>query len=323
MTVIINTIWGGRISQIVDRQISRPLSDGSHTVVDSESNKVAIILTKDALATIAYTGVAVGSGAWIDCQIANCLAHRLLSFALCQPGSNYLARPIHTVIKELALNLNGHLNKDNRARTENLVISIIGWHLGSRFKPFAWELKRGQPEPNGMRHFKLKTHQVGKFLRENPTGLWGETLGNPGTIIDAHLKALSETIDFTHDDIENYLRPAIYNRSRQTVTVGPDCIAIQLDPRVDSWQARITFYPSETYNERCHLLSPWVLTPCLICAPSRTSSNFLPTSDCGHYAIGGFEDRSTNLKVELRIPLPYKQKGSGISMACQKRKKPS
>jgi hypothetical protein len=321
MTVIINTIWGGRISQIVDRQISLLLSNGSHSVVDPESNKVVIILTKDALASIAYTGVAVASSAWLDCQIANCLAHRTLDFALCQPGSNYLARPIHTVIKELALNLNGRLNKDSRARTENLVISIVGWHLCSKLKPFAWELKRGAPEPNGMRYFKLKTHQAGKFARENPTGLWGETLGNPGTIIDERLKELAGTINFTHDEVEEFFRPAIYGRSRETTTVSPDCIAVQLDPRVDSWQARITYYPSEISSERHPLLSPWVLTPRLICAPSRMSSNYLPTSECGRYAIGGFDDGNTNLKVELRIPLRHKQDGGVLSMAYYERKR--
>ncbi len=323
MTVIINTIWGGRISQIVDRQISQLLSDGSYSVVDSESNKVVILLTKDALASIAYTGVAVTGSAWLDCQIANCLAHRPLDFALCQPGLTYLARPIHTVIKELGFNLNGRLNKDCQARTENLVISIVGWHLGSKLKPFVWELKRGKTEPNGMRYFNLKKHQVGKFMREKPMGLWGETLGNPGTIIDDRLKALAGTIGFTHDDVEEFLRPAIYDRSRETKTVGPDCIAVQLDPRVDSWQARITYYPSETYSESHPLLSPWVLTPRLICAPSRMSSNYLPTSDCGQYAIGGFEDGNTNLKVELRIPLQHMQDGGVLSMAYRERKKPS
>lgn len=174
-----------------------------------------------------------------------------------------------------------------------------------------------------MRYFKLKTHNVGKFIRENPTGLWGETLGNPGTIIDARLKALEDTIDFTHDDVEEYFRTAISDRSRETATVSTDCIAVQLDPRVDSWQARITYYPSVTCSVSHPLLSPWVLTPRLICAPSRMSSNYLPTSDCGRYAVGGFEDRNTNLKVELRIPLQHKQDDGVISMTFHERKKSS
>lgn len=45
MTVIVNAIWGGRVSLVVDRNINQEYSDGSVSVVDSESNKVVIVLS--------------------------------------------------------------------------------------------------------------------------------------------------------------------------------------------------------------------------------------------------------------------------------------
>jgi hypothetical protein len=112
MTVIINTIWGGRVTQTVDRQISRNRDGQNFEKVDNESNKVCIVLTRDALISIAYTGIAVVHESWIDCVIADCLAHRKLKFAMVQPGSPYLARPVHAIINELSLNLNEELGTD-------------------------------------------------------------------------------------------------------------------------------------------------------------------------------------------------------------------
>lgn len=314
MTVIINTIWGGRISQIVDRRISQLRTDGTRAVVDSESNKAVIVLARDALVSIAYTGIAVANQTWIDCQIANCLAHTQLKMAFIQSGSRYLARPIHAVMKELAINLNGCLNSDRRARIENLTVSVIGWHLGQQFKPFAWELRRGEPQENRMRYFKLVTssNRVGKFFREKPKGLWGETLGDPGGLINGRLSGLAETAGLNHDDIEFYFRDAIRERARETATVSLDCIAIQLDPREEDWQVRVTYYPSESRADGHPLLSPWIMTSGLICAPSKSTSNFLPVSECGRYALSGFEDGNTNLKVQLRLPVEMIQNARRI-----------
>ena len=97
MTIIINSVWGGRVTQIIDRQIGRKISNQLHEVIDSESNKACVILTKNALATISYTSVAINHETWLDCVIANCLAHRKLDFAMFQPGSLYLSRPIHNI----------------------------------------------------------------------------------------------------------------------------------------------------------------------------------------------------------------------------------
>jgi len=304
VTVIINTIWGGRISQVVDRQISRARPGGGRAVVDRESNKVVVILTRDSLASIAYTGIAVANETWMDCQIANCLARSELELAFVQCGTAYLARPIHAVMNELAINLNGRLNSDNRARIENLTVSVVGWHLGKKPKPFAWELRRGPVQRNGMRYFQvlMSSNRVGKHFRENPNGFWGETLGDPGATIDDRLRDLVKIEGMNHDDIELYLRDAVRARALETETVSPDCIAIQLDPRVPEWQVRVTYYPSQDRQDGYPLLSPWVMTPRLICAPSCSYSNFLPVSECERYALGGFEDGNTQLKVQLRLP---------------------
>lgn len=203
MTVIINTFWGGRITQLVDRQISRSVDGRDCEVIDSESNKVCIVLARDALVSIAYTGIAVNHETWVDCVIANCLAHRELKFAIAQPGSPYLARPIRTVINELELNLNGKLNSDKNTRLYDLHLSIVGMHFSNKPMPLAWELRRGPKEKNGNRYFKIIKHKVGKFLREKPLGLWGETLGDPGASVDDGLKLLAETEGFIHDDSDH------------------------------------------------------------------------------------------------------------------------
>lgn len=206
MTVIVNTVWGGRVSQVVDRQISRKVVDEGHSVVDRESNKVLIVLTKDALVSIAYTGIAVADCKWMDCVIANCLAHRKLDNAMIQSGIPYLARPIHAIIDELALNLNGKLNGDKVARTLDLKLSIVGFHFSDKQTPLAWELSRGRKKESGFRYFKVTKRKLGKFLREHPNGLWGETLGDSGNTVDEGLAALSQTEGMTHDDVELYIR---------------------------------------------------------------------------------------------------------------------
>jgi hypothetical protein len=321
MTAIVNTFWGGRISQVVDRQVSLRWPNGTYTKADPSANKVLVVLARDALASFSYTGVAAAHRQWMDCQIATCLAHRQLADALIQPGSPYLARPIYTIVKELCLNLNGRLNSDAGARIEDITISVIGWHLGQRYRPFAWELSRGRREENGMRCFGLSTssNRVGKFLREHPNGLWGETLGNPGNPIDGALQGLAETEGMNHDDIEFCFRDAFRARAAETVTVGADCLAIQLDPRFEEWQVRVTYYPSSETAEQSPVLSPWVMTSRLICAPTIASSNYSPTSECGRYVLGGFEDVNTNLKVQTRLPIENSQTGRGIRYAAQAR----
>ncbi len=308
MTVIINTIWGGRVTQTVDRQISRNIGNQNYEKVDSESNKVCIVLTRDALVSIAYTGVAVAHENWMDCVIADCLAHRKLKFAMVQPGTPDLARPLHTIINELSLNLNGKLNSDKKSRLYDLQVSIVGLHFSNRPKPLAWELRRGKKEQNGNRYFKVTKHNVGKFLREHPSGLWGETLGNSGNTVEEGLKALAKIEGFTHDDVERYLKNLIMKRSDETQSVSPECVSVQLDLRKSDGHAQFTFYPMK----ESPLLSPWVLTPRMICAPSLMSSSNLPVSDCGRYSIGGFEDGNTNLNVLTRFPVEFKQQQSGI-----------
>lgn len=322
MTAIVNTFWGGRISQVVDRKVSLRWPNGTLTTADPNANKVLVVLTSDALASFSYTGVATAQSQWVDCQIANCLAQRQLDDALIQPGSPHLARPIYKIARELCWNLDSRLNSDVGARIQDLKVSVVGWHLGRRFGPFAWELRRRRREKNGMRYFRLSKsiNRVGKFLREHPHGLWGETLGDSGHTIDSRLEALTQTEGMSHDDIEFYLRDAFRERSAEKIaTVSSDCIAIQLDPRAEEWQVRATYYPSGGVAEECPFLSPWLMTPRLICAPSMTSSNYSQVSECGKYVLGGFEDRNTNLKVQTRLPVENAQTGQSIRHGVQVR----
>ena len=318
MTVIINTFWGGKVSQVVDRQISRRISRQKISTVDEESNKVVIVLTKDALLSIAYTGIAVAHSTWMDCIIAKCLAHRDLPNAMIQPGIPHLARPAHVVINELATNLNGKLNSDKRARNYDLTLSIVGFHLSGKRTPLEWEMKRGEIQKNGNRYFDVKMHSLGKFLRENPKGLRIEMFGDHGETIEKGMAELGKIEGFDHDDVENYVKDLVRKRAQETNTVSSECIAVQIDLKKPDSQIQVTFYP----DEKAPLLSPWVLTPRLVCAPTIESSSNFPISECGKFVVGGFSDGNTNLNVLCRLPLEFREKDSGIiDIKTQKRKR--
>ena len=303
MTAIINTVWGGKVSQVVDRHISKKIRTNKHAVVDAKSNKLIIVQCLDALVSIAYTGIAVADQNWMDCNIASCLAQRKLSNAVAQPGSRPLARPIHAIINELIINMNGLLNGDDISRIHDLKISIVGWHIKKIPTPLAWELKRNQKEENGNRYFQVVKSSVGSFIRHHPTGLWGETLGDTGTTIDQGLASLEKTVGFTHDDVERHIANLIRERSRETKTVGEESVAVQLDPFKSDSPVQITFYPTSVSP----FLTPWVLTPRLIAAPSEYPSSTILSSPCGKYVIGGFEDASTKLSIESRLLKEYQQ----------------
>lgn len=322
MTVIVSTIWGGRISIIADRRISRRLPGRGVEVVDDDSNKLLVVQCYGALFAIAYTGVAVAHESWMDSLIAGRLAHRKLDPALVAPGAPLLDRPAFALIDELRINLNGALNSDPQSRLERLELLIQGWdYRRNRLLLFSCKLTRESAHPNGNRYFELKHHPVAKFFREHPTGLWGETLGDDSGSIPEALEALRSSVGFTHDDVERHLRQAVLDRSRQTQRVSPACLALQLDARVPDGQALLTYYPHETSPQGYPLLSPWVLTPRMICAPSISTSAYARRSDCGRYLVGGFSDGNTHLHLSTRLPVEHGMPmGEGpLSFRCQPR----
>lgn len=306
MTVIVSTIWGGKVSIVVDRRISQQFSDNSVRAIDNDSNKLLIVQCRGDLFTIAYTGVAVAHQTWMDCLIANHLAHRKLDLSLVQPGSSLLARPAHALIHELKINLNGALNTDKLSRAEHMEVLIQGWEYGKgRLIPFSCKLIRSPRQHNGNRYFGLHYHPVAKFFRENPSGLWGETLGDDGDAIDQALDALKSTNGFTHDEVERHFRQAVEDRSRETETVSPSCVAVQLDPRIADGPVLFTYYPHETLAGGYPFLSPWVMTPRMISSPSLSTSAYPQRSNCGNYLLGGFSDGNTNLHVTTRLPVEH------------------
>lgn len=250
----------------------------------------------------------------MDCLIADRLAHRKLNPALAQPGSSLLARPAYALIHELKINLNGALNTDKSSRVEHLELLIQGWEYGKkRLIPFSCKLTRGPRQSNGNRYFGLHHHPVAKFFRENPFGLWGETLGDVGGAIDKALDALKSTVGFTHDDVERHIRQAVANRSVETQTVSPSCVAVQIDPKVTDGHILFTYYPHKASQTGYPLLSPWVMTPQMICSPSLSTSAYAPQSRSGSYLLGGFSDGNTNLNVVTRLPIEHGMpQGSGI-----------
>lgn len=303
MTVIVSTIWGGRINIVSDRRISRRLSSNEAEIIDDDSNKLLVVQCYGSIFTIAYTGIAVAHRVWMDSAIAGCLAHRKLDSALIQPSSPLLSRPAFTPISELKINLNGVLNSDPRSKLENIELLVQGWKYGKkRLIPFACNLKRGAPELNGNRYFELTHYPVAKFFRENPYGLWGVTLGDDGGEITKAVEKLRTMVGFSHDDIEQQLSLAVYNRSRETQTVSPSSVALQLDPIIGDGQVKFTYYPHESSKNGHPLLNPWVMTPQMICSPSTSTSAFSPISNCGNYVLGGFSDENTHLNVVTRLP---------------------
>jgi hypothetical protein len=275
--------------------------------VDKESNKICLVQTPNAIFSMAYTGVAVANHAWFDCVIANCLAHRQLALALVQPGSRYLARPMHVILDELRVNLNGQLNLDPKAKLESLTVSIVGWHLGRRLTPFFWKMSRGSQNENGFRYFEMTREHVGKFLRKCPNGLYADYLGDTGTLVQQRLDQLESTNGWNHDDVERHIRQAILDRSKETQTVSGDCLAVQIDPTDGDGHFQVTFYPAQRQDGGYPLVSPWVLTPRMICAPSITSSAYGKMSECGAYLTAGFSDGNTKLHIRTRIPKEHAQ----------------
>jgi hypothetical protein len=324
VTVIVSTIWGGRISILVDRRISRR-STGHVNVLDDDSNKIVVVQCRGALFAIAYTGIAVVHESWTDSLIANLLAHRKLVSALAQPGSRLLARPAFALIDELKVNLNGALNSESRSRLEKLELLIQGWEYGKgRLIPFSCKLKRGAKRLNGNRYFYLEHHPVAKFFRENPTGLWGETLGDDGGAIDTALENIASSVGFTHDKVEQLIAQAICVRSLETQTVSPSSYALQLDPRISDSQVTFTFYPHKASTDGYPFFSPWVMTPRMFCSPTKVTSAFAPRSECGDYLLGGFSDGHTLLNVVIRLPINFGMpQGKGaLSYGYQRRPTP-
>lgn len=291
---------------VLDRRISQRYSDKSIAVIDEESNKLVIVQCHGALFAVAYTGVAVADRNWMDCVIADSFAHRKLASALIQVGARHLARPAYALIYELQFNLNGALNADTRSRAAHLELLIQGWEFGkNRLIPFSCLLARGPVQANGNRYFELSHNAIAKFFRENPVGLWGQTIGDGGGSIVAALNSLGSTTGLTHDDVERYIVDAVKQRSSETETVGPSCVAVQIDPRISDGQVQFTYYPHESTTKGHRLLTPWVMTPSMICAPSAVSSVSSSISECGCYSLGGFSDGNTNLHVVTRLPTPH------------------
>lgn len=317
MTVIINAIWGERVIQVVDRQISRRASRAVE-VVDLASTKVCVVRCSNALLSIAYTGVAVVKLEWMDSVLAGCLAHRRLEAAIIQPGTPWLGRSAHMVIDELAINLNGQLNSDPRASGLDLQVSVVGWHFGRTLRPLSWELKRGPAEPNGMRYFTVKRHPVGRFLRRNPRRRWIETFGNPGLTVDDRMRELAGMAGYSHDDVERHAVAAIVARAAETTTVGDACLAVQLDPRDSNGQVQFTNYPGRVTTgaaDAHSFVTGWVLTPRLISSPGTESTAGRTFSLCGQYLVGGFSDGNTNLHVRTRIAAEHVHYGGRLLMA--------
>lgn len=322
MTVIVRAVLGDRVLLVVDRKITQQFSDGTFQAVDNDSNKVLVVQSLNALMLVAYTGVAVTHQKWMDHKLAELLTHQELGPVLAQPGAPMLARNRHEIIRELVLNLNGQLNSDPRIKSDRLRVVISGIEFRSRCLPFscvlARDIKSGYPESisgaKGNLYFSLNYEKLPKYCAELQIDTYGDDGGGSG--IKQLIRTEIEKVfarEWSYDSIERALVSTVREWSKRTETVSPECTAIQCSPFSESGDhIKSTFYPIGDEKTKYPFFYPWVLTPRLISAPTITTSSTMSVSNCRRYSIGGFTDGNTNLTVQTRIPIEYKQSTQGV-----------
>jgi hypothetical protein len=326
MTILAASIWGGRVSVVVDRQVSRRTSSGLQ-VVDAEASKLLVVMCRNALFSISYTGIAVASEVWMDEAIASCLAFRKIKPAMVQPGGGFfLARPVHELLKNLAFNLPVRLRMMPSVSTLGLTLAIAGWHMWPKPQHFVWEIK-WQPEAENVGgSMSIVRHQVGKHFRHYPAGIWMDSWGDTNHGFDKRMNAIAHTTErLTHDDVERRIVDAIAERSGETLSVGGQCLALQLDLRNAQAPIQFTYYPTPGADDPHQLLSGWLLTSTMIHSPTRESTGGGDYSACGQYLLGGFSDAAARLHVRTRIPIASVRHGGPMAMsyAAQVREPPT
>lgn len=313
------------MSVVVDRQLSRRTSSGLQ-VVDAEASKLLVVMCLNALFSISYTGVAVASEVWMDEAIASCLAFRKIKPALVQPGGGFfLARPVHELLKNLAFNLPIRLRMMPSVSRLGLTLAIAGWHLGPKPQPFLWEMKWQREAEKIGGSMSIDRHQVGKHLRHYPAGIWMDSWGDTNRGFDKQMNTIAHTAErLTHDDVERRIVNAIAERSGETLSVGGQWLALQLDLRNAQAPIQFTYYPTPSADEPHQLLSGWLLTPTIIHSPTRESTVGGDYSECGQYLVGGFSDAAGRLHVRTRIPIASVRHGGPMTMsyAAQVREPP-
>lgn len=316
MTLLVASTWGGCVSLVTDRRISRG-APPTTTTVDEEAGKLLAVYCANALFAIAYTGIAVAENVWMDEAIASCLAFRNIKPAMIQRGSYFLSRPLHEVLKNLCFNLPIRLRSNPAIAREGLTLAITGWHLQPRMQPFVCELifTRDSIQVGGS--MKIKWHPVGRHFRHYPGGFWLQTWGDEDDEFEVKLQALEDTQGLTHDDVERYIVAAVIERGQRTPTVGDQCLALQIDPSRRDAHIQFTYYPSAHAEDPHSLLSGWVLAPTSIHSPTRESTNGGEFSDCGRYVHGGYSDPKAGLFVRNRLPLSSMSYGGPILLQLQ------
>lgn len=320
MTILAASIWNSRVSIVVDRQISRRSATGLQ-VVQQEASKLLVVFCGNALFSIAYTGIAVADSVWMDEAIASCLAFRQIEPAMLQPGSWFLRRPIHEILRNLAFNLPIRLRSTPSIASQGLTLVLTGWHLRPRPQPFIWELTWHEAANRIGGSLAINRHQVAKHFRHCPNGLWLQTWGDTGSIFEKTMQELGGTQGFTHDDVERFIVNAIVARSQDTATVGDQSLALQMDLHDPEWQVQFTYYPGISAVDPHSFLSGWLLAPTSIHSPVRESTSGGVYSSCNRYVMGGFSDPNAGLTVRTRLPLQSMRYGGPLTISCQAEKR--
>ena len=316
MTLIVASVWGGRVSIVADRRISK-VTSSSIAVVEEEAAKILTVYCADALCAITYTGIATVHGRWMDQTIANCLTMRTVEPAMIQPGSFFLGRPAHEILRNLAFNLPIRLRGVAGLSSTGLTLAVAGWHLRPRRQPFVAELTLTSESTAVGGSMKVKWYPVAKHFRHFPSGLWMQAWGDDDTALESTLRSLENTTGYTHDDVERFVVQAVLDRAQTTRTVGGQCLAVQLDPARPDAHIQFTYYPSESARDPHSFLSGWVMAPTSIHTPTRENTRGGAFSDCGQYVHGGYSDPNAGLFVRTRLPTSAMKLGGPLLMSYE------
>lgn len=244
---------------------------------------------------------------------------------MAQPGSRFLSRPVHEMLQNLAFNLPIRLRSNPFVATQGLKLAVAGWHLRPRFQPFVCELAWNATAGEVGGSMSITKHKVAKHFRQFQNGLWLNTWGDTGERYEQRMHDLGKVERFTHDDVERFIVEAIVARSKETKTVGDQCLAVQLDPTDPDGHVQFTYYPGDSADDPHSLLSGWLLTPTMISSPTREATRGGSYSACNRYITGGFSDQNARLAVRTRLPIESMSHGGPliISYAVEPRSEPS
>lgn len=293
MTLIVSQLCRGFVAQVTDRLVVTQQYGAPPARFDPLANKNIVYLARDAIVSIAYTGLAfigqLSTDDWIVEKLTR--INPLEEFGI-RTGS----LPQWLDIGQAMRLLEGELNNSEVARNNanfDLVITGWKWKNGRRSPegrrqpvPMAWWLQKpANSRFESFQHLKRHWHWSGRvYFHSAPDSNFSpEQLGVLGD------KARAAKPDL----IEQTIVDAVREVSFQNPYVGPNCMSILLAPPQVRAYARIKFFQYERHTARLQsqnfisddlpaAYSPWIIGNGLAAKPSA----FLGTG--WHFQMGPF-----------------------------------